>query len=391
VSRPINATRRVIHSGRLISAGVQTNDAWVAFTGNVISAVGTGDNWRGLGVATECITDAAGRWMTAGFIDLHCHGGGGTNFEDSDEGTSAALAVHHQHGATRLVLSLVSAAMSDLEERLARVAILAEANPLVLGAHLEGPFLAHDFRGAHDEGALRHADGASVARLIEIGRGHICQVTLAPELPGAQAAMAAFLAHGIVVAVGHTAADYDSALAAFDAGATILTHAFNRMKGIDHRAPGPVVAAMRSPEVILELINDGIHVHPDVVRLAFAGAPGRIALITDAMAATGQPDGHYTLGTVGVIVENGVARTESDGAIAGSTLTLDVALRNAVTVVGISLADAVTSVTTTPAAALGRGHDLGAVAPGYVADLVLLSADLRVEAVFADGVQIFAG
>src|SRR5699024_2093452 len=140
-------------------------------------------------------------------------------------------------------------------------------------------------------------------------------------------ALAQFVAAGVQVAVGHTAADYTQARAAFAAGASILTHAFNGMKGVHHRAPGPVVAAMAEPHVTLELINDGVHVHPDVVRLAFAGAEGRIALITDAMAATGCDDGRYLLGSLEVEVRDGVARLAGGGSIAGSTLTLDVALR----------------------------------------------------------------
>lgn len=384
-----SAPQRIIHSGRLVTGGVVTEKAWVAFTGRVISGTGTGDSWRALGVSPEFITDAAKRWMTPGFIDMHCHGGGGANFDDGLEAIETALAVHHRHGTTRLVLSLVTAAKSDLEKRLATVVALAEANPLVLGAHLEGPFLSKEFRGAHDPALLRVADSDSVARLIAIGRGHICQVTLAPELPGATAAMTTFLSAGIVVAVGHTAADFETAGAAFGAGATILTHAFNRMKSIDHRAPGPVVAAMSSPHVILEIINDGIHVHPDVVRMAFTITPGRIALVTDAMAATGQPDGTYRLGSMRVTVTDGIARTDNDGAIAGSTLTLDAALRHAVFGVGISMEDAVSSVTSTPAKAIGRSHDLGHVAPGYAADLVLLDNDLRVEVVFAGGMRLF--
>lgn len=333
----------------------------------------------------EFITDSKGRWMIPGFIDLHCHGGGGSSFDNGLESIGDALAFHHGHGTIRLVLSLVSAAQTDLEARLATIASVAEANPLVLGSHIEGPFLNKDFRGAHELTWLRAPDSESVDRLISIGRGQLRQVTLAPELPGASAAIQTFVSEGIVVAVGHTAADFETSLAAFDAGATLLTHAFSRMKGVDHRAPGPVIAAMRSPRVVLEIINDGIHLHPDVVRLAFAGAPGRIALVTDAMAAAGEPDGHFMLGTTSIKVEDGIARTETDGVIAGSTLTLDVALRRAVNVVGISIEDAVAAMTSVPASALRRSHDLGMLAPGYVADVLRLSDDLQVEVVFANG------
>jgi len=394
---------RIIHSARLVSGGSITADAWVAFAGDDVAAVGSGDGWRALaqpggalaetgtrGAGAGCaITDAAGRWLVPGFIDLHCHGGGGAAFDDGPDAIGRALATHHRHGTTRLVLSLVTAARPDLEARLAAVADAAEADPLVLGAHLEGPFLADKFRGAHDPALLRAPDPEDVAALLAAGRGTLRQWTLAPELPGAMAALRTLVDAGVAVAVGHTAAGYDAALAAFDAGASILTHAFNAMPGLHHREPGPVAAAFRSPGVTLELINDGVHVHPEMVRLAFTGAPGRVALVSDAMAAAGAADGTYRLGTLPVTVHGGVARLagtgDAEGAIAGSTLTLDAALRRAVRAAGIPLADAVTALTWTPARAIGRGADLGLLAPGYQADAVLLDEDLAVTAVFAAG------
>jgi N-acetylglucosamine-6-phosphate deacetylase len=377
--------RAVIHSARLVSGGAVTDDAWVALEGGLVSAVGTGDKWTALGVESDRVTDARGRWLTPGFVDLHCHGAGTAAFDEGADAIRTGLEVHHRHGSTRVVLSLVTATQADLEERVAVVAAAAEENPLILGAHLEGPFLDTTFRGAHDPALLRAPDADSVARLLAAGRGYIRQVTLAPELPGAAEAIRTFVEAGVVVAVGHSAADYETALAAFDAGASILTHAFNGMRGIHHRAPGPIAAATHSGGVTLEVINDGVHVHPEVVRLAFAGAPGRIALITDAMAATGASDGIYILGSLEVTVADGVARLTDGGSIAGSTLTLDVALRRAVAEVGVSIEEAVTALTETPARAIGRGHDLGLLAVGYAADAVLLSDDFEVEAVFAAG------
>ncbi|MDQ1609646.1 MAG: N-acetylglucosamine-6-phosphate deacetylase [Microbacteriaceae bacterium] len=377
--------RAVIHSARLVSGGAVTDDAWVALEGGLVSAVGTGDKWTALGVESDRVTDARGRWLTPGFVDLHCHGAGTAAFDEGADAIRTGLEVHHRHGSTRVVLSLVTATQADLEERVAVVAAAAEENPLILGAHLEGPFLDTTFRGAHDPALLRAPDADSVARLLAAGRGYIRQVTLAPELPGAAEAIRTFVEAGVVVAVGHSAADYETALAAFDAGASILTHAFNGMRGIHHRAPGPIAAATHSAGVTLEVINDGVHVHPEVVRLAFAGAPGRIALITDAMAATGASDGIYILGSLEVTVADGVARLTDGGSIAGSTLTLDVALRRAVAEVGVSIEEAVTALTETPARAIGRGHDLGLLAVGYAADAVLLSDDFEVEAVFAAG------
>lgn len=392
----MNQTRALIHSAGLVSGGAVTPDSWVAFDGGTVSHVGTGNGWRslgagvgaGVGFADSEITDAAGRLLTPGFIDMHCHGAGGTSFDDGTAGIRTALAVHRRHGTTRTVLSLVTASQTALETRIAVAAEAAERDPLILGVHLEGPFLDAGHRGAHDPALLRPPDAESVSRILAAGHGQIRQVTLAPELPGSRAAIGAFVDAGVAVAVGHSAADYETARAAFAAGASILTHAFNGMRGIHHRAPGPVAAATRSPGVTLEIINDGVHVHPEVVRLAFAAAPGRVALVSDAMAATGAPDGEYDLGGLPVTVVDGVARLSTRGSLAGSTLTLDVALRNAVHSVGLSLEEAVTALTETPARALGRGHDLGRLAVGYAADAVILSPDFEVDAVFAAGHRI---
>jgi N-acetylglucosamine-6-phosphate deacetylase len=378
-------TRTVVHSARLVSGGTISHGAWVAFENDTVSMLGTGTDWQALGVDASRVVDAAGRWLTPGFIDIHCHGGGGAAFDDGADAIRTALDVHHRHGTTRVVLSLVTASQDDLEARLAIIADAAEQNPLILGAHLEGPFLDHTFRGAHDPLLLRTPDSGSIARLLTAGRGHIRQVTLAPELPDGAMAFRMLVDAGVAIAVGHTAADYETTLAAFDSGASILTHAFNGMHGIHHRAPGPVAAATHTPGVTLEVINDGVHVHPEVVRLAFAAAPGRIALVTDAMAAAGASDGHYELGTLAVTVAGGVARLAEGGSIAGSTLTLDAALRRAVTEVGVTIEEAVTALTETPARAVGRGHDLGRLAVGYAADAVLLGDNFEVEAVFAAG------
>jgi N-acetylglucosamine-6-phosphate deacetylase len=396
----------IIHSARLVTGGTVTDDAWVAFDGPIVAAVGTGGGWRSyrtdaaasgsdpMAVADVVeVVDAAGRWLTPGFIDIHCHGAGGASFDDAaspggPEAMATALGVHHAHGTTRAVLSLVTASQADLEARVAAIADEADRNPLVLGAHLEGPFLDDAFRGAHDPALLRSPAPESLAALLAAGRGRIRQVTLAPELPGGDAAIDTLVAAGVAVAVGHTNADYDTARAAFDRGASILTHAFNGMRGIHHRAPGPVAAATHANGVTLEVINDGVHVHPEVVRLAFAGAPGRIALVTDAMAATGSADGAYLLGTLAVTVTDGVARLTNEGSIAGSTLTLDAAFRRAVSDVGVSITDAVTALTETPARAIGRSADLGRLAPGFAADAVLLGGGLDVEAVFAAGIRL---
>ena len=187
--------------------------------------------------------------------------------------------------------------------------------------------------------------------------------------------------------MGHTEADYAQTRAAFDAGASLLTHAFNAMPGIGHRAPGPVVAAFDDESVCLELINDGQHVDPRVVALTFAQAPGRVAMVSDAMAAAGLGDGIYRLGASEVTVKGGVARIATTGSLAGSTATLDESLRRAVAA-GIAPVDAVAAVTAVPAGVLGLGDQYGRLSPGYAADLVVLDAQWQVTRVFAAGLEI---
>lgn len=375
----------VIHSARLVDDGEVTDDAWVAFADGVVLRAGTGEEWRALR-AGDAI-DAAGAYLTPGFVDIHGHGGGGGTYDHGLDAIAAARAVHLARGTTRAVLSLVTASIDDLAAQVGMIADLSERDATILGSHLEGPFLDPGHKGAHTESLLRAPDEAAVARLVEAGRSTVRQVTLAPELPGGLAATAQFVAAGVAVAVGHTNATEAEASAAFDAGATLLTHAFNAMPGIHHRAPGPVVAAMRDERVTLELIADGIHVHPDVIALAFAGAPGRIALITDAMGAAGEPDGAYELGGLAVTVTDGVARLDEGGAIAGSTLTQDAALR-LVVAGGLPLADAVAALTSVPARAIGLAGRYGSLRPGAAADAVLLDDALQVAGVWVDGARV---
>ncbi|HCS61804.1 MAG TPA: N-acetylglucosamine-6-phosphate deacetylase, partial [Microbacterium sp.] len=218
---------------------------------------------------------------------------------------------------------------------------------------------------------------ADVGRLLAAGRGTVRQVTIAPELPGGFEAIRLIVAAGAAAAVGHTSADAAQAERAFDAGATILTHAFNAMPGIHHRAPGPVLTAAADHRVILEAIADNVHLDPHVIKLIFDSAPSHVALVTDAMAAAGSADGSYDLGTVKVTVTDGIARADDTGSIAGSTLTQDVALQRAVQA-GVSLVDAVRALTETPATAIGYGAELGQIAPGYLGDAVILDAQLHV-------------
>ncbi len=373
----------LLHSALLTDERGETPDGWVLFDGDTITAVGSGEAPD----AAERI-DLEGARLTPGFVDMHGHGGGGHAFDDGGADLAAALATHRAHGVTRSVVSLVANPLAALRSSLAEIAEVAASDPLVLGTHLEGPFLAPGRRGAHHADYLREPDLVDVQQLIDAAHGTLRQITIAPELPGADDAIDALVAAGVRVAVGHTEADFETAARAFDRGASILTHAFNAMNGIHHREPGPVIAAMSDERVTLEVILDGYHVHDAIAALAFDEAPGRVALITDAMAAAGSADGDYRLGSLNVTVRDGLALLSGTETIAGSTLTLDAALRRAVDIVGLPWPEAVGAVTAVPARVLGYGDRLGLLEPGYAADAVALDADGRVTGVWAAGARL---
>jgi N-acetylglucosamine-6-phosphate deacetylase len=358
-------------------------DAWVLLDGDTIAASGSG---TGAPDAAETV-DLGGATIVPGFVDLHGHGGGGHAYDDGGTELAAALAAHRGHGTTRAVISLVANPLAELRERLAEIAELTASDPLVLGSHLEGPYLAANRRGAHNAEYLRAPDQADLDRLIAAAAGTLRQLTLAPELPGALDAIPQLVDAGVCVAVGHTEATAEQTRAAFDAGARLLTHAFNAMPGIHHRAPGPVVAALEDERVTLELVLDGVHVHGDVAHLLMEQAPGRVALVTDAMAAAGADDGDYRLGSLNVSVRNGLAHLSGTSTIAGSTLTQDAALRLALEI-GIPAPAAVAALTAVPARAIGLGARLGLLEQGYAADIVALDETHHVTAVWAAGMRL---
>ena len=286
------------------------------------------------------------------YTDIHCHGGGGHAFGDTVDGTLEAFAAHRAHGTGRIVASLVS---EPLERTAAAMDVIREAMALdagLLGVHLEGPFLAPGRKGAHDPSSLAVPTPSAVEALLEAADGIVGQITIAPELPHALDAIERFVEAGVVVAVGHTDADAATASAAFDRGATLLTHAFNAMAGIAGRAPGPVGAALADERVTLEVIADGIHVDPGLIAALFRAAPGRVVLVTDAMAAAASAPGHYVLGGLDVDVADGRAVISGTDTLAGSTLTMDRAIQVCVAA-GIPQEDAVEAATTIPARVLG--------------------------------------
>ena len=252
--------------------------------------------------------------MLPGFVDMHVHGGGGASFtEGPADDARRAAEFHRGHGSTTIVASLVTAPLADLEARAAMLAGLA-GQGVIAGIHLEGPFLSTARCGAQDPRHMLAPDVAAFERLHAAAAGHLRVITIAPELPGAAGLIKAAARAGVTAAVGHTDATADITSAAVDAGATHATHLFNGMRPLHHREPGPAGALLDRDEVTCEVIADGVHLHDTVIRLAArAAGPGRLVLITDAMAAAGMPDGSYRLGSMRVDVAGGVARLAGGG------------------------------------------------------------------------------
>ncbi|MFD1660446.1 N-acetylglucosamine-6-phosphate deacetylase [Streptomyces caeni] len=334
------------------------------------------------------IIDVRGHWLVPGFVDMHNHGGGGASFHGTAEEVLTAVRTHRLHGTTTLVASTVTADLDFLSRQAGLLSELAEQGDIA-GVHFEGPFISPCRKGAHSEALLRDPDPAEVRKLIDAARGRAKMVTLATELPGGIESVRLLAEHGVIAAIGHTDATYEQTAAAIDAGATVATHLFNAMPQLGHRAPGPVAALLEDERITVELIDDGTHLHPASLRLAFrhAGA-GRVAFITDAMDAAGFGDGRYVLGPLEVEVSEGVARLVEGGSIAGSTLTLDRAFQRAVTVDGLPVEDVVAAISANPARLLGLYDRVGSLEPGKDADLVLLDAGFRLKGVMRRGAWV---
>ncbi len=327
--------------------------------------------------------------VVPGFVDIHCHGGGGasmTEVQHDPDVVRRAVATHLEHGVTTVMASLVSADATTLLAQTRALADLAEAG-VIAGVHLEGPWISALHRGAHALSALRMPTEEEIDSLLEGARGHLRMVTLAPELEGALDAVSRLVGAGVVAALGHTNADTAAMQAGFDAGASVATHVFNAMRPVHHREPGPVVTSLVDERVTVELILDGHHVAWPACDLVRRGAGERLVLVSDAMAAAGAQDGDYRLGDQLVQVRRGVARLADVGSLAGSTLTLDVAFAQLVTGLGASLSQAVTAACTRPAQALGLAGPggVGDLAPGLRADLVVLDHQLAVTGVLRGG------
>ena len=370
----------VIAAGTVLLPDRELTPGWVEVRGGLIVACGGGEPPRPADAHFPADV------LAPGFIDAHNHGGGGASFNDPDPRAAAAriIRTHRAFGTTTLIASLVTAPLEEMERLVGELAGLVRAGQLA-GIHLEGPWLSPAHRGAHAEQLLRLPEPASVDRLLGAGAGAVRMVTIAPELAGGLAAVARIVEHGAVAAIGHTDADYDLTRAAVAAGATAGTHVFNAMRPLHHRQPAAALALLDDPDMFAEVVADGVHLHPAIVRLIMRG-PARPVLVTDAMAAAGAADGDYTLGGLPVRVAGGAARL-TDGTIAGSVLTLSAAVRYAVLTAGVPLAQAIHAASQNPADLLGL-TDRGRIRPGLRADLVLLTPALQVTATLHEGTWV---
>jgi N-acetylglucosamine-6-phosphate deacetylase len=331
--------------------------------------------------------------LVPGFIDLHIHGSGG---RDVMEGTREAVEVISKflssHGTTSYLATTVTASpITTIQavESLGKLMHQEIEGARILGLHLEGPFISEKKRGAHPPEHIRNPSARIFDELLKMSNSQVKLITLAPENPGSLEFIEHIRSKGIVVSLGHSNATCEVARAAIHAGATNATHTFNAMRDFNHREPGILGAVLTDSRVWAEVIADGIHVDPTVIEMLLrCKGTRKILLITDAIAATGMPDGDYQVGSVAVKVSQGVCRS-SEGVLAGSTLTQDTALRNMVGWTGIPVEEAIYMLTRNPAESLGVSGSKGSVQPGKDADLVLLDDDLKVQATLCEGTLIY--
>jgi N-acetylglucosamine-6-phosphate deacetylase len=350
---------------------------YVRIDGLAITAVGPYDTT----VGTPDL-DLGDVLIAPGYVDVHGHGGGGASYAGDPE---TAIALHRRHGTTTIVASLVTQDLATLREQVERLTPYVTDRALA-GIHLEGPWMSEKYHGAHPVPLLRDPDPSEVCGFVDASGGTIRQITLAVERPGGLATVRELSARGVVSAVGHTDADHATTVAAIEAGATGATHLFNAMRPIHHRAPGPIVALMADERVWLEVVADGVHVNPALVRYLFETHPDRMVLVTDSMAAAGSADGDYILGELSVEVRDGVARIAGTDTIAGSTLTLAAAVRNAVAY-GVDPFVAVRAATLFPARYMVLAG-VGELVPGAVSDLVVLDSAYEVRGVMRHGTWV---
>jgi N-acetylglucosamine-6-phosphate deacetylase len=337
---------------------------WIEVSENLIRSVNTGVH-----PAPDQIIDGT---LIPGFVDIHCHGGGGKYFSAVTPGEiHSVIETHRGHGTTTLIASLVSEPIEVLKAQIQRLKPFV-ASGQISGIHLEGPYLSHARCGAHDPDLLINPDLAEIKELLQLANGAITMITIAPELPGAIDAITHLTAAGVTVALGHTAGGFKDAAAGTNAGASVITHFMNAMdKGLNENSFASFVIA--DERLTVELILDGHHVPYSTAKEIHAAVGNRLIFVTDAMAAAGATDGRYAIGKLPVMVAEGIARLESNSALAGSTLTMDTVFLNAINELGLDLTEAVAATSTRSAKRIGL-TDRGEIAVGKRADLLSYNA-----------------
>jgi N-acetylglucosamine-6-phosphate deacetylase len=386
-------TTILLHTARVLTPTAEIPDAGILIRDGVIEAIG-GRQGMSLPANAE---EVRATHLTAipGFVDVHIHGAGGHDvMEGSPEAMTAVAQMVARHGTTSFVATTVTASPDDTcrsVEGIARFIATQhetdQAQAEVLGVHYEGPFISAARRGVHPKEWIQLPSAEMMERFFQAAAGNARILTIAPELLGALPCIDAARKAGVVVAMGHTDATYEQARAGMARGARHAVHVYNAMRPFSHRDSGVIGAVLTSTEVTAELIADGVHVEEAAMRLLIqAKGAGCVVLVSDGVSATGMPDGKYLLGKFEVTVSGGVCRN-AEGNLAGSTLTLDRALRNVVGL-GASLQEAVRMLTINPATLLGIEFKKGALRVGADADIVLLDEGLRVTNVWARGIPL---
>ncbi|HHW08469.1 MAG TPA: N-acetylglucosamine-6-phosphate deacetylase [Firmicutes bacterium] len=400
-----------IHEGKIVYAGSRrpVDSAW--FSNPPARETGAGS----ISINNNINRFDAGRgWICPGLLDVHLHGGGGADVMDASiEALHTIAKAHTRHGTTGFLAGTVTASHQELlpVAEVIRQAVAAGANSFastpassassttstpdwqaaaVLGLHLEGPYLSYNRRGAHNAAHLRPPSKEELAELLAILGAHFRMITLAPELENALEIIPWLVQHDVTVSLGHSEAPYELALKAIAAGARHATHTYNGMNALHHRDPGLLTAVLLEDRLTAELIADGIHVHPAVLRLAWKlKGTERTCLVTDAIGAMGMPPGLYNLGGLEVEVVGNTCRLIEGGSLAGSVLGMDIAVKNMVEMVGVPLREAVYMATAVPARQMGLAHCKGALAPGMDGDICVLGQDLLCSATIIAGRPVY--
>lgn len=340
--------------------------------------------------ASETI-DVSGLFVVPGFIDIHVHGAMGSDTMDATGEALWAMSEYYvRHGVTAFLPTTVTASVEDTLAAVRNVANTPQnsSGARHLGIHLEGPCLSHEFRGAQPPQHLRAATPSEYRAWLESDQVRL--ITVAPEVEGVLDLIRIGRQAGVEFALGHTSATYEQVLVAYEHGLRQATHTFNGMASLNHRIPGAVGAVLSDDRIWAQIIVDGIHVHPAVVKmLVQAKGINRTVIITDAIRATGMSDGDYALGDQLVHVKDGIARTDAGG-LAGSTLTMDQALRNVMEFAGLSLVEAVPMLTRVPAASIGVENHKGSLVPGFDADMAILDQAYQVRMTIVGGKVVYS-